>query len=145
MIDLVLAVHLAATAAMTGLIWFVQVVHYRLFPAVGEDSFVDYEAQHVARTSWVVGPFMAIEGITALWIMALPGPELGRVLPAVGLVLLGAVHASTVLLQVPRHRRLADGFVPAVSESLTVTNWIRTMGWSARCVVAIAMVLSLTG
>jgi hypothetical protein len=39
-------VHLAATAAMVGLIWFVQVVHYPLFASVGADEFVAYENAH---------------------------------------------------------------------------------------------------
>ncbi len=43
---ILLAVHLAATAAMTGLIWFVQVVHYPLFDLVGRAQFVGYEAAH---------------------------------------------------------------------------------------------------
>ena len=46
-----LSLHLAATAAMTGLIWFVQVVHYPLFAAVGADQFVAYEVAHQRRTS----------------------------------------------------------------------------------------------
>jgi hypothetical protein len=36
----VLAVHLSVTAAMVGLIWFVQVVHYPLFAMVGREQFV---------------------------------------------------------------------------------------------------------
>ena len=41
-----LVVHLAATAAMCGLIWFVQVVHYPLFAGVGDDGFTAYEQRH---------------------------------------------------------------------------------------------------
>ena len=35
---LLLLLHAAATLFMTGLIWFVQVVHYPLFARVGEDG-----------------------------------------------------------------------------------------------------------
>ncbi len=41
--------HLVATAAMVGLIWFVQVVHYPLFAAVGSGGF----AECLVRTNWV--------------------------------------------------------------------------------------------
>lgn len=67
---LVLATHLAATAAMVGLIWFVQIVHYPLFALVGTAEFPRYEAAHTRSTSFVVGPAMAVEGISALAIAA---------------------------------------------------------------------------
>ncbi len=138
---LLLAVHLAATAAMTGLIWFVQVVHYPLFDLVGSGEFVRYEAAHTRLTAWVVGPFMAVEGATALLIVAAPGEDLGRLLPVVALLVLAVVHASTVFLQVPMHRALSQAHDPAHSRRLVVTNWIRTVGWSVRSVLAAAMLI----
>lgn len=131
--------HLLSTAAMAGLIWFVQVVHYPLFAAVGPQDFVAYENQHTRRTAWVVGPFMAVEGITALAIFAAPGEGLSRALPLLGLVLLAIVHASTVTLQVPAHRRLSTTCDPAVMQRLVATNWVRTAGWSLRAILAMAM------
>lgn len=128
-------VHLCSTCAMGGVIWFVQVVHYPLFAMVGGNNFEGYESEHTRRTSWVVGPFMAVEGVTALLIAAYPG-EIGYVLPLVGLVLLAVLHASTVLLQVPRHRVLTDGFDAEIARTLVLTNWIRTVAWSARAVLA---------
>ncbi len=139
---LLLAVHLLATAAMVGLIWFVQVVHYPLFDRVGREQFATYEQAHQQRTSWVVGPFMAVEGISALWIFFAPPGSVGRALPLVGLALLLVIHASTVLLQVPAHGRLGDGYDSAVTHRLVATNWIRTAGWSARGAVAVALVVT---
>lgn len=139
--SLLLAAHLLATTAMAGLIWFVQVVHYPLFAAVGRDGFVAYELDHTRRTSWVVGPFMAVEGFTALVLVAAPVGDT-RALALVGLLLLAAVHASTVLLQVPAHRRLSARADAEVMAHLVRTNWIRTIGWSARSVVAVAMILA---
>lgn len=139
--ELILALHLGSTAAMTGLIWFVQIVHYPLFAMVGEGRFRDYEAQHTKRTSRVVGPFMAAEGVTALWIAFDPGPDLGRILPVIGLVLLAIVHGSTVTLQVPRHRKLTAGYDPETARSLVTTNWIRTMAWTARAFLAAVMTI----
>ncbi len=135
-----LGIHLAATAAMAGLIWFVQVVHYPLFDAVGVDRFAAYEALHTRRTSWVVGPPMALEGVTALIVAGSLRDEVGILLPALGLVLLAVIHASTVFLQVPAHGRLAAGHDARVTARLVRTNWIRTLGWSARTVVAITMI-----
>ena len=58
--DALLLACLASTLFMTGLIWFVQVVHYPLFDRVGAARFVPYHAAHSRRTSWVVAAPMAI-------------------------------------------------------------------------------------
>lgn len=136
-----LALHLAATAAMVGLIWFVQVVHYPLFDSVGADGFSDYESAHRWRTSFVVGPLMGVELLTAVALVVDPPDSLGRSLPLVGLVVLFVVHASTVLLQVPAHDRLNLGHDPAVVARLVRTNWVRTAGWTTRGVLAGAMLV----
>jgi hypothetical protein len=70
--------------------------------------------------------------------------EVGLLLPAIGLALLALIHASTVFLQVPAHRRLSDGFDAATHDRLVRTNWIRTAGWTMRTVVAVAMVVVAT-
>ena len=45
---------LASTLFMTGLIWFVQVVHYPLFSEVEPGDFLRYHAAHPRRTTRVV-------------------------------------------------------------------------------------------
>ena len=135
-----LIVHLVATAAMVGLIWFVQVVHYPLFAAVGADGFAAYEARHQTLTSFVVGPPMALEGVTALWLVFDPPAAVGRGWPLAGLLVLGVVHASTVFLQVPQHAALSHGFDAARARRLVRTNWVRTAGWSIRGIIGAVMV-----
>lgn len=135
--------HLMATVFMMGLIWFVQVVHYPLFAVVGRDRFERYEQHHQRLTSFVVGPPMAIEGVLAVWLFLAPPAALGRTLPFVGGLILAVVHASTVALQVPAHGRLVNGFDPSIGRRLVVTNWIRTIGWTARAIIAAAMVLAV--
>ena len=131
-----LVIHFAATAFMTGLIWFVQVVHYPLFQSVGREGFIRYERLHASRTTRVVGPAMLIEAGAALW-LAMRDP--GAALPLVGAVLLGAIWMSTAFLQVPLHKRLLRGYDADAARALVRTNWIRTLGWSARCVIAARM------
>ena len=142
---MLLVAHLVATVAMVGLIWFVQVVHYPLFDAVGRDGFVAYEDAHRRLTAFVVGPFMAVEGVTALWIATAPPDGVSRVTALAGLVLLAVIHGSTVFLQVPMHAALAEGFDAAKAERLVRTNWIRTIGWTLRGVLAAGMVVSALG
>jgi hypothetical protein len=136
-----LAVHLAGTAAMVGLIWFVQVVHYPLFAHVGVDGFDRYALEHQRLTSFVVGPLMLVEGVTAVVLALVPPAGLGRALPVTGLALLAVIHASTVGLQVPIHRRLGAGYDDHAARMLVRTNWVRTIGWSARGLLAVVMLV----
>jgi uncharacterized membrane protein len=133
--------HLSATAFMAGLIWFVQIVHYPLFAHVGATAFVEYETLHTRLTSFVVGPAMAIEGVSALLIAGWYRDDVGLGLVLAGLALLAVIHASTVTLQVPSHRRLSEAHDRDEVAHLVRTNWIRTAGWSARTGVAVAMMV----
>jgi hypothetical protein len=132
--------HLAATLYMVGLIWFVQVVHYPLFARVGTDAFSAYERAHVSRTHPVVGPAMLLEAASALALLVTSPSLVPPGLAWVGLLLLAVIWLSTALLQVPRHRELAAGFEPAAHARLVASNWIRTLGWTARGTLALWLV-----
>ena len=56
-----LLINLAATWYMTGLIWFVQFVHYPLFADVEAEQFTTYHKRHMDTTGWAVGPAMMVE------------------------------------------------------------------------------------
>ncbi|NIP85737.1 MAG: hypothetical protein GTO03_09310, partial [Planctomycetales bacterium] len=60
-----LLIQLATTLMMAGLIWFVQIVHYPLFAAVGEGEFPAFERKHQRLTTCVVAPLMLAELATA--------------------------------------------------------------------------------
>lgn len=133
--DLILVGQAATTWFMTGLIWFVQLVHYPLMSNVGSESFARYHLEHRRRTTWVVGPPMLIEGVTAVALVFRPP---GAVPPwqvwlALGLV--ATIWLSTATLQVPRHTRLTDRFEVAAHRGLVAGNWIRVVAWSARSVL----------
>ena len=140
---LLLTTHLFATATMVGLIWFVQVVHYPLFAAVGAEGFAAYEAAHQRLTSFVVGPLMATEGVTALWLAIATPDGVSRAWPLLGLAVLAVIHTSTVFLQVPQHGALASGYDALRVRRLVRTNWIRTLGWSIRGIIAAVIVIQM--
>ncbi len=125
-------IHTAATLFMTGLIWFVQIVHYPLFAQISAERFAAYQQRNIRSTTAVASGPMLVEaatGVLLLWQRpaGLASWELG-----LGLVLLAAAWGSTWRLQVPRHRRLAAGFDARCHRQLVVTNWIRTVAWSGR-------------
>ena len=134
-----LLAQVAATLFMTGLIWFVQVVHYPLFAGTGNAEFADYERRHVALTTWVVGPAMLAEAATALLLLWHRPQAVTAWQAWAGLVLLGVVWLSTALVQVPCHERLTAGFDAAVHHRLVWTNWVRTAAWSLRALLALWM------
>ena len=132
-----LCANLLATCFMTGLIWFVQVVHYPLFARVGADGFTAYSEAHQRLTTLVVGPAMLIEAVTAAILVFMRPAGVSPALLWSGLALLGAIWLSTAFLQVPLHGRLASGFSAEACDALVSTNWIRTVAWSLRgCLVA---------
>lgn len=129
---------------MTGVIWFVQVVHYPLMGRVREVQFAAYAVAHQQRTTWVVGPLMILEALTAgalVWMAVSGGGETAW--PWVGLGLLALIWLSTFAVQVPLHARLASGFSEAAWRRLVATNWVRTIAWTARSVIALAMMRSV--
>lgn len=132
--------NLAATLFMTGLIWFVQVVHYPLFGGVGKGNFPEYEQRHTVLTTWVVALPMLAECVTALllfWFRP-TGVSTGQL--SLGLVLLAIIWLSTALVQVPCHDLLSQGFDAVVHQKLVWTNWARTVAWSARGLLVLGMV-----
>ena len=129
---IILIANLVSTCYMVGLIWMVQVVHYPLFAKVGTDNYEQYQISHQSLTTLVVGPPMLVEFITAamlLWYRP-PGVPGGLIYTALGLLIM--VWASTAFVQVPCHEKLTSGFDAAIHSRLVFSNWIRTIGWSAR-------------
>lgn len=123
---------------MTGLIWFVQVVHYPLFARVGGD-FVSYQQAHMQQTTWVVGPVMLLEAFTAASLLVRRPDWLSAELVWANAVLLLAIWASTAWLQVPAHEKLLSGFSVEPHLALVRTNWLRTGLWTVRAAGLVVM------
>jgi uncharacterized membrane protein len=128
----VLLLNAAATLFMVGLIWFVQVVHYPLFAAVGRDGFVAYHAAHSRLTTFVVGVPMLVEAATAALLLVARPAAVPVAAAWAGLALVGVIWLSTAALQVPQHGVLAAGLDPAAVRALVLGNWLRTAAWTAR-------------
>ena len=142
---IVLIANLVSTCYMVGLIWMVQVVHYPLFAKVGTDQFVGYQTSHQTLTTLVVGPPMLVELLSAillLWYRPVPVP--GWLVYA-ALALLVIVWLSTAFIQVPCHEKLTSGFDAAAHSKLVVSNWIRTVCWTARGALVTWMLVYVLG
>lgn len=124
---------------MTGLIWFVQLVHYPLFHYAARSDFHEFARQHQRRTTWIVLPLMTLELTTAIAIaVTTSGADVAE-RAYFGLACLILIWLSTAFLQVPLHDRLARGFDAATARALTRGNWLRTGLWTTRSMIAMEL------
>jgi len=128
----VLLLHAAATWAMVGLVWTMQLVQYPLFARVGVAEFRAWHASHVQRTTLIVGPLALVEFGSALWLLW-QGETDDRFLVSLGA--LAVALGSTFFVQVPLHAKLSAGFDPVAHGRLVRTNWLRTGAWTLRGVL----------
>jgi len=132
---LVFLLHLFSTLFMTGMIWFVQVVHYPLFAKVPAAAFAAHQRDHLRLTGYAVVPPMLIELCSGGYLLAVVtyGPP-AWVLWS-GATLLAAIWIATCWLIVPLHKKLNDGFDIQTHRSLVRCNWFRTIAWTLRSIL----------
>lgn len=135
-----LLAHAAATFVMFGIIWFVQLVHYPLYAEVGPEAFRAYQARNLPLTTAVVALPMLLElatGVALVWRRRAGVP---RWMPLAGLGLILLAWVSTVAVEMPVHRALAEGFDEALVLRLVSDNWVRTAIWSLRVGLVVGIV-----
>ncbi len=130
----------AAALVMTGLIWFVQVVHYPLLAGVPPERSAAVAEEHQRRTSYVVAVPMAVEGLTTLALLADRPRDVSVIWPWIGALLVAIALGSTVMLSVPLHARMARGYDARTGPRLVLTNWPRTVAWTLHAVVGLVMI-----
>lgn len=132
-----------SSVGMFGVIWIVQLVHYPLMRFVPGEQFARFETAHRVRISWVVGPLMLIEGVCVLAFLFAPPAGMPGWLPWVGAGAEAVAIGTTVLVSAPLHEKLNAHFDSTTLDRLIATNWIRTVAWTARAGLAIAMLVAV--
>jgi hypothetical protein len=135
-------VHVVVTAAMAGVLWVVQLAIYPLFDALGAERFPSYHRRYTAAIMAVVGPLMALEVASAVWLLVqgVRGPLFLGSLAA-----LVTIWLMTFAVQVPLHRRLAQGYDAETHRQLVLTNWFRTVAWTVRAAMVATWLFRLSG
>ena len=131
--DVLFLLHLLATLAMFGVIWFVQIVHYPLMHDVTVQDV--YFVKNARLTAFVVVPLMLIELATGMAFLFtdLTPSYLPFSAVCLGLVLIAAAWLVTFVFQVPRHRILIQcRYNGKVVKELVNWNWLRTLAWTLR-------------
>lgn len=133
-----LAAQAAATLVMVGVIWMCQITHYPLLADVGS-ALPQYQARNVRLTTRIVGLPMLVEAATVITLLIWRPTAIPLWTALLGAALLVLIWAATVLFSVPMHGRLGQGYDAVIHRRLVATNWIRTLGWSARGVLVLWM------
>ena len=139
--EIILLANFVAATVMTGVIWFVQWVHYPLLASVPVDRAVETAMKHQRSTGQVLAIPMAVEGFTTLGLLISRPEGVQIIWPWIGAVLLAVALGSTVILSVPLHAKMVANPTAEVGRRLVVTNWPRTIAWSARAVVCTVMLM----
>lgn len=130
--SVIFLLNLLSTWYLVGLIWMVQVVHYKLFDRVGTDEFIRYVADHNRLITPIVAPPMLIELATACVLLVSAPSGFPRWAAWLGVTMIVIVWLTTFFISVPCHNKLASGFDPDAYQRLVNTNWLRTIVWTAR-------------
>ena len=130
--------HLAVTWMLVGLIWVMQLLVYPQFRKVGEQEFVSYHFGHCLRVGLIVVPLLVIEASTAAYLLYQGHRERAFVM---SVVLIPVIWLITAFVHAPLHTRLMTGRDPEALRRLILTNWLRTLAWTARGLLSVIVTL----
>ncbi|WP_340106901.1 hypothetical protein [Rhodohalobacter sp. 8-1] len=88
---------------------------------------------HRGRISYIVVPVMLVELVSAIGLVVFYSEFQYEFIA--GLIFLILIWISTVVIQVPSHSRLANGYNQNEAGKLVRRNWIRTIFWSLRLAI----------
>ncbi len=135
--DWIVPLNLALSGFMSGLVMLVHVVHYPLLDRIEPEAWKSAHQDHIQRTTWVVAPVMLLEMAAAVaWLVADPGWISGA-----AFALIAVAWGSTFGIQVPIHGKLATGFDAQLHRKLCRTNMIRTIAWTMRTALILAVLI----
>jgi hypothetical protein len=121
------------SAALLGILWFVQLIHYPLYGKIKED-FVKYEKEHIRRTTLFLTPIIILDLLlNTFLVIKLSSSNVGLIL-GFSLAFNVMTWLSTFSFQVEQHKKLSLKFSRKVVSDLIRTCWIRTLFWTAKLI-----------
>jgi hypothetical protein len=134
-------IHASVTLVMVGFIWTIQLLQYPMMALVPIEAFPAFERAHQLRVVGFLAVFGVVEIVTAAWLFIDPGDLSRSALFGAG-ALLAIIWVSTGLYFAPLHGRLASGFEVGLHRRLVAANWLRTVLWTARGAIVVALAAS---
>lgn len=125
----------AVDFGMLILIWLVQLIIYPSFEFSARETFVQWHAKYTAVITLVVLPLMCAQLGLVIW-QFYNGGRGWETSTALGLILF--CWLVTFALSVPAHNQLQTiGNEIDTVRWLVLTNWLRTIGWTAVSLLSI--------
>lgn len=110
------------------LIWMVQCIVYPSFLEIREERLQAWHARYLPAIGRIVGPLMLLQ----VAVILLQVISSGRIVDLVSGFLVLAIWVCTAVFSVPCHRKIEQGRGDRkVLQRLVITNWPRTVLWSA--------------
>ena len=129
---------------MSGIIWFIQICHYPLLGLVAKGDVPAYIYRNRVLTAYIVSPIMTVEIITAWLLVFMPYIHVTLGIRIAGVAIVTLVWCSTLFVQLPTNLKLQRDWNEKTFRHLLRTNWIRTIGWSLRVLIAIDIIRQLS-
>ena len=136
-------VNLVLSFIAVGLIWTIQLVHYPSMRFIPKEKFLAYHKFHSLRISLIAMPLMIIELITSFLLLYQNFNNVIQKIFLINFVLVVLIWLSTFLIQVPLHNVLSKEKNSKIISKLILSNWFRTILWTARSILMI-LFLSFT-
>ena len=131
----IIILNLFVSSFMFGLIVTTQLVTYPLFSSINNSGFTKYHVNYVNKISKVAGPAMIMELIIASFLLYNFGNLSSKLIFLITIL----IFLSTLLIQVPIHDRIKYQANNFLFKKLVMTNWIRTLLWSLKCILSISL------
>ena len=141
-INELLILNLFSTIFMTGIIWFVQVIHYPSFKFIQKDNFTNFSLFHSKNATYIVAFPMIVELITSILLLKWYPLSVPYFYLLTGFILVLIIWFSTFLIQVPYHGALSKQYDETLIHKLVKSNWVRTVAWSLRAIIMTIVVYS---
>ena len=131
----IIILNLFLSSFMFGLIVTTQLVTYPLFSSISNSGFTNYHFNYVSKISRIAGPAMLLELIIASFLLY----SFGNLSSKLIFLITVLIFLSTLLIQVPIHDRIKYKANNLLFKKLVMTNWIRTLLWSLKCILSISL------
>lgn len=140
--SVIFLVHLLFAAFMTGVAWFVQLVHYPTLAQLNKEQYERYNELHLKPTTFITFPTMLFELISGAWILLDDAPDNLFIWFTINLAMILIIWVSTMVVQVPLHFKIAGDPSKKSVRKLIRSNWLRTILWTSKLILIASVFIS---
>ncbi|MDX2247790.1 MAG: hypothetical protein SF052_13480 [Bacteroidia bacterium] len=129
---------------LTGITWFLQLIHFPLFESVGTNQFHDYHRKFFQKKQFLVLIPTILATLAAFILLWIQPWGTNMVFVKINLGMILAAQAATVILVEPIHKVLSShGYSDKAIRHLTRVNWIPTFAWTGSSSMIILAVFNI--